>query len=64
MSVLKSVYGKSYGADRTILIHQYKTLIRPILNYASLILDKPENGLEELNESAQNAQLCVANGAL
>ena len=34
LSILKCIAGKGNGADRTILIRIYKSLIRPILEYA------------------------------
>lgn len=64
MSVLKCVSGKSFGADRTILLRMYKALIRPILDYASIILDGPENKLVESLECIQNTGLRIATGAL
>ena len=41
ISLLKCISGKTYGADRTVLLRMYKALIRPILDYATIILDGP-----------------------
>ena len=64
MSVLKCVAGKSYSADRTILLRMYKAMIRPIIEYASFILDGPGNRRVESLEAVQNAALRVVTGAL
>ena len=64
ISVLKCIAGKSYGADRTVLLRMYKALIRPILEYASFILDGPGNRRVATLESVQNACLRIATGAI
>ena len=64
MSILKCVSGKSYGADRTILLRMYKSLIRPILDYATTILDGPGNRMVESLECVQNTGLRIATGTL
>ena len=64
ISILKSVAGKSYGADRTILLRMYKSLIRPILEYSSFIIDGPDNSKVASLETIQNAALRIASGAL
>ena len=64
LSILKCVAGKSFGADRIILLRMYKSLIRPILEYASSILDGPRNRRVESLEVIQNAALRIATGAL
>ena len=64
MSVLKCVAGKSYGADRTVLLRMYKAIIRPILEYASFLLDGPGNRRVDSLETIQNACLRIATGAL
>ena len=64
MSILKCVAGKSYGADRIVLLRMYKAMIRPILDYASFILDGPNNRRVESLETLQNVCLRVVTGAL
>ena len=64
ISILKSVAGKSYGADRSILLRIYKSMILPILEYSSLILDGPGNNRVESLEVIQNSCLRIASGAL
>ncbi|XP_043219624.1 uncharacterized protein LOC122380493 isoform X1 [Amphibalanus amphitrite] len=64
MAVLKCVAAKSYGADRIILTRMYKAMIRPILEYASYIIDGPHTRRVESLETLQNACLRVATGAL
>ena len=60
---LKCLAGKGCGADRTILIRVYKSLIRPILEYACPVLDGPDNHAVASLETVQNACLRVATGA-
>ena len=62
--ILKSVAGKTYGADRTVLLRMYKSLIRAILEYSSFILDVPGNRRVASLESIQSAGLRIASGAL
>ena len=64
ISVLKCVAGKSYGADRTVLLRMYKAIIRPILEYASFIIDGPGNKRIESLETIQNSCLRIASGAV
>ena len=64
ISVLKCVAGKSYGADRTVLLRMYKAIIRPILEYASFIIDGPGNKRIESLETIQNTCLRIASGAV
>lgn len=64
ISILKSISGKSYGADRTVLLRTYKSLIRPILEYSSFILDGPGNRHVQSLEVIQNTSLRIASGAL
>ena len=62
--LLKCLAGRGCGADRTVLIKIYKSLIRPILEYACQVLDGPANKAVESLESVQNACLRLATGAL
>lgn len=62
--LLKCISGREYGADRTILLKMYKSLIRPILEYACQVLDGPANNAVHSLESIQNACLRIATGAL
>ena len=64
MSILKCVSGKGYGADRVVLLRMYKAMIRPILEYASFIIDSPNNRRVQSLETLQNACLRVVTGAL
>ena len=64
LSILKSISGKSYGADRTILLRLYKSMIRPILEYSCHIIDGPGSRRVESLEVIQNASLRIATGAL
>ena len=64
ISILKCVAGKRYGADRTILLRMYKALVRPILEYASFILDGAGNRRVGSLETIQNTGLRIATGAL
>ena len=64
MSILKSVAGKRYGADRSVLLRMYKSMILPILEYSSLILDGPGTHRVESLEVIQNSCLRIASGAL
>ena len=41
IAILKCLAGRNCGADRSVLIRIYKSMIRPILEYACLILDGP-----------------------
>ena len=62
--ILKCLAGRGCGADRTILIRVYKSLIRPILEYACQVLEGPLNKAVESLESVQNTCLRIATGAL
>ena len=64
ISILKCLAGRGCGADRTVLLRIYKTMIRPILDYANQILDGPGNKTVEGLESIQNTCLRIATGAL
>ena len=64
VAILKSVSGKDFGADRVVLLRLYKSLIRPILDYAAVILDGPGSRLIDSLECIQNTALRVATGAL
>ena len=43
IALMKCIAGKGYGADHVVLLRLYKALIRPILEYATTILDGPGN---------------------
>ena len=64
IALLKCVSGKTYRADKTVLIRMYKALIRPILDYAAVILDGPGNRSVDSLEYIQNTGLRIATGAL
>ena len=64
MAILKCLAGKGCGADRVVLIRIYKSMIRPILDYACQLLDGPCNTIVESLECVQNACLRIATGAL
>ena len=64
ISVMKCVAGNNYGADRTVLLRMYKTIIRPILENASFILGGPGNKHIDSLETIQNACLRIATGAI
>ena len=61
---LRCLAGRECGADRTVLLKIYKSLIRPILEYACQIFDGPANTIVDSLETVQNACLRVATGAL
>ena len=64
LPLLKCLAGRECGADRTVLIRIYKSLIRPILEYSCQVLDGPANKVVDSIDSVQNACLRVATGAL
>ena len=64
LPLLKCIAGHEYGADRTVLLKMYASLIRPILEYACQVLDGPANTAVNSLECVQNACLRVATGAL
>ena len=64
LPLLKCLAGRGCGADRTVLLKIYKSLIRPILEYACQVLDGPANKSVESLESVQNTCLRIATGAL
>ena len=64
LPILKCLAGRGCGADRTVLLRIYKTMIRPILDYASQVLDGPDNKAVEALECIQNQCLRIATGAL
>ena len=64
ISLLKCLAGRGCGADRTVLLRIYKSMIRPILDYGSQILDGPGNKAVEGLESIQNTCLRIVTGAL
>ena len=63
LPLLKCIAGRQYGADRTILLRLYKSLIRPILEYGCQILDGPANKAVESLECVQNSCIRIATGA-
>ena len=63
LSLLKCLSGKGCGADRSVLLRIYKSLIRPILDYACTIYDGPQNKSVETLEAVQNECLRIATGA-
>ena len=62
--LLKCIAGRQCGADRTILLRLYKSLIRPILEYGCQVLDGPANKAVASLECVQNTCLRIATGAL
>ena len=64
IALLKCVSGKSFGADRLILLRMYKALIRPILEYAAVSPDRPGSRIIDSLECVQNTALRIATGAL
>ena len=64
ISLLKCLSGRGCGADRSILLRIYKSMIRPILDYACHIFDGPRNKAVESLDTVQNACLRIATGAL
>ena len=64
ISILRCLAGRNCGADRSILLRIYKSMIRPILDYACLLLDGPRNKAVESLDSIQNTCLRIATGAL
>ena len=64
ISILRCLAGRNCGADRSVLIRIYKSMIRPILDYACIILDGPNNTVVESLDSIQNECLRIATGAL
>ena len=64
ISILKCLAERGCGVDRTVILRIYKSMIRPILDYGSQILDGPENKAVEGLESIQNTCIRIATGAL
>ena len=64
LPLLKCLAGRECGADRTVLIRVYKSMIRPILEYACQILDGSANKVIDSLDCVQNMCLRVATGAL
>ena len=64
IALLKCVSGRSFGADRVILLRMYKAIIRPILEYAAVLLDGPGSRIIDSLECVQNTALRIATGAL
>ena len=64
LAILKSIAGKRFGADRAVLLRMYTSLVRPILEYGSQILDGPGYNRSCSLEPIQNAGLRIATGAL
>ena len=64
ISLLKCLSGKGCGADRTVLIRIYKSMIRPILDYACTIFDGPRNKSVESLEAVQNECIRIATGSI
>ena len=62
--LLKCLSGRGCGADRSVLLRIYKSLIRPILEYACQVMEGPSNKAVESLESIQNTCLRIATGAL
>ena len=63
LPILRCLAGKGMGADRTVLLTIYKSLVRPILEYACQVIDGPANKAVESLECVQNACIRVATGA-
>ena len=53
ISILKCLSGRGCGADRSVLLRIYKSMIRPILDYACHILDGPRNTAVESLDAIQ-----------
>ena len=64
LPLMKCLAGRECGADRTVLIRVYKSLIRPILEYACQVLDGSANKAISSLDCVQNMCLRVATGAL
>lgn len=64
ITILKCLAGRNCGADRTILLRIYKSIIRPILDYVCQILDGPRNKMVDSLDSVQNVCIRIATGAL
>ena len=64
ISILKCLSGRGCGADRSVLLRIYKSMIRPILDYACHILDGPRNKAVDSLDAIQNHCLRIATGAL
>ena len=62
--LLKCIAGRQCGADRTILLRLYKSMIRPILEYGCQVFDGPANKAVASLECVQNTCLRIATGAL
>ena len=62
--LMKCLAGRGCGADRSTLLLLYKSMIRPILEYACQILDGPANKIIDSLEAIQNACVRIATGAL
>lgn len=63
ISLLKCLSGRGCGADRSTLLRIYKSLIRPILDYACHIFDGPRNKIVESLDAIQNQCLRIVTGA-
>ena len=63
ISILKCLAGKGCGADRSVLLRIYKSMIRPILEYGCQIFDGPGNKAVESIETVQNDCIRIATGA-
>ena len=64
IAILRCLAGRNCGADRTILLRIYKSMIRPILDYACHLLDGPRNKAVDSLDSVQNECLRIATGAI
>ena len=64
ISILKCLAGRRCGADRSVLLRIYKSLVRPILDYSCQILDGPSNRVVDSLDSVQNECIRIATGAL
>ena len=62
-SLLRCLSRQSNGADRKTLLRLYKTLVRPVIDYASPVYDGGAQGVLKGLEPLQNKCLRMATGA-
>jgi len=64
LNLLKMLNGSSWGADRKCLLRLYKTHLRSILDYSSIIYGSASSGILQKLDVIQNQALRICTGAL
>ena len=63
MNILKVTSRMSYGADRTTLLRLYRSLIRSVIDYASIAYDGALDSTKQPLDSVHHACIRIATGA-